>query len=188
MIPYTVERRADTRVNNVTLGIWLFLASEVMLFGALFSAYALLRVAAVSWPQGSDILNVPLGATNTVILLGMTTLAWRAPQKGGWGGRRLLTGSSLLAVLFLMTKGVEWWGEIVAGQLPSTSTFLAIYFTLTGLHALHVLCGVVANVWAITGVKRVGEPMTDGRLHALSLYWAFVDVVWMVIFVLLYLT
>jgi cytochrome c oxidase subunit III len=188
MIPYTVEARADTRVTNVTLGIWLFLASEVMLFGALFSAYALLRVAAASWPKGSDILNVPLGAANTILLLAMTTLAWRAARAGGRPGRRLLAGSSVLAVLFLATKSVEWSGELAAGLLPSTSTFLAIYFTLTGLHALHVLCGVGADVWAISGAGRVGEPMTDGRLHALSLYWAFVDVVWMAIFVLMYLT
>lgn len=188
MIPYTIERRADTRLTNVALGIWLFLASEVMLFGALFSAYALLRVAAAAWPKGSDILNVPLGATNTILLLAMTTLAWRASRAGGRAGRRLLAGSSVVALLFLATKSVEWWGELSAGLLPSTSTFLATYFTLTGLHALHVLCGVVANIWAITGVGRVGEPMTDGRLHALSLYWTFVDIVWMVIFVLMYLT
>ena len=69
MIPYTIERRADTGVTNVTLGIWLFLASEVMLFGALFSAYALLRVSAPIWPRGRDVLSVPLGAANTVVLL-----------------------------------------------------------------------------------------------------------------------
>ena len=65
MIPYTIERRADTGVNNVTLGIWLLLASEAMLFGALFSAYALLRTAATSWPDGRVVLNLPLGAANT---------------------------------------------------------------------------------------------------------------------------
>ena len=66
MIPYTVERRADTGVTNVTMGIWLFLASEVMLFGALFSSYALLRTAAPAWPHGREVLNLQLGLANTV--------------------------------------------------------------------------------------------------------------------------
>jgi cytochrome c oxidase subunit 3 len=67
MIPYTVERRVDTGVTNVTLGVWLFLASEVMLFGALFSAYALLRVSAVAWPHGRDVLSVDAGFINTAV-------------------------------------------------------------------------------------------------------------------------
>ena len=69
-IPYTVEERPDTGLYNAKLGIWLFLASEVMLFGALFSTYVLLRTGAESWPEGSSILNVPLATFNTLILIG----------------------------------------------------------------------------------------------------------------------
>jgi heme/copper-type cytochrome/quinol oxidase subunit 3 len=68
-IPYTVEERPDTGLTNGKLGIWLFLASEVMLFGALFSSYVLLRVSAPVWPHGSRILNVPLATLNTVVLI-----------------------------------------------------------------------------------------------------------------------
>jgi cytochrome c oxidase subunit III len=68
-IPYTVERRPDTGINNVLLGTWLFLASEVMLFGGLFSAYVLLRAGATAWPEGSSVSSVPLGALNTLVLL-----------------------------------------------------------------------------------------------------------------------
>ena len=68
-IPYTVSPRQDTGLHNAKLGIWLFLASEVMLFGALFSSYILLRVGATEWPQGADILNVPLATFNTVVLI-----------------------------------------------------------------------------------------------------------------------
>ena len=78
VIPYTVDRRADTGVSNVTMGIWLFLASEVMLFGGLFSAYALLRVSAMAWPNGRDVLSLAFGAMNTAILFVMTGLTWRA--------------------------------------------------------------------------------------------------------------
>jgi heme/copper-type cytochrome/quinol oxidase subunit 3 len=185
-IPYTIDRRADTGVTNVTMGIWLFLASEVMLFGALFSAYALLRVSAPAWPHGRDLLSLPLGAANTVVLFGMTGLMWRARGAAGRGARTWLVLSSLLALAFLAVKGIEWRGEIVNGLLPSTNTFLAMYFTLTGLHAMHVVCGLVANGWAMAW--RAGDAVAAGRIRALSLYWTFVDVIWVIILVLLYLT
>lgn len=188
MIPYTVERRADTGVNNVTLAIWLFIASEVMLFGALFSSYALLRISAPVWPHGFDVLGVWFGVANTVVLSIMTALMLRARSVGLPGARGLIAAASGLAVVFLVIKGVEWRGEIGDGLLPSVNTFFAMYFTLTGLHALHVIAGLVANAWALAGVTRVGDAMTAGRVRSLALYWAFVDVVWLVIFLLFYLT
>src|SRR3990167_5069720 len=69
VIPYTVKIRPDTGLFNAKLGIWLFLSSEVMLFGALFSSYILLRLGAIDWPQGSSILNVPIGTINTIVLI-----------------------------------------------------------------------------------------------------------------------
>jgi len=186
-IPYTIDVRADTRVSNVTMGIWLFLASEVMLFGAVFSSYALLRVSADAWPSGRTVLSLTLGGVNTVVLMAMTAMAWRARSMSAAAGSRWLMFSSLFAVAFLVIKGVEWRGEISHGLLPSVNTFFATYFLLTGLHGLHVIGGLIANVWAMTGVRRAGDAMTVGRIRALSLYWAFVDVVWLVIFVLMYL-
>jgi cytochrome c oxidase subunit III len=188
VIPYTTSPRADTGVSNVTLGIWLFLASEVMLFGALFSSYTLLRVSAPSWPSGSEVLNLALGVTNTVVLMLMTGAAWRAGSATWPSAHRLLVVCSVLAVVFLGVKSIEYAGEIRQGLVPSVNTFLATYFTLTGLHALHVIAGLVANVWALTGVRRVGMDMTTGRIRALALYWAFVDAVWVIIFILFYLS
>src|SRR5271165_2667734 len=80
-IPYIVKPREDTGLYNAKMGIWLFLASEVMLFGSLFSAYILLRVGSFSWPVQSDYLNVPIGAINSVILLSSSIFfifAWTA--------------------------------------------------------------------------------------------------------------
>lgn len=188
MIPYTTERRADTGVSNVTLGIWLFLASEVMLFGALFSSYALLRVAAPDWPSGRDVLDFGSGLRNTVILLFATTFIWRARRGEGAAARSALLAGIAGSVLFLISKGWEWQHELAAGLLPATSTFLATYYTLTGLHAAHVAGGLLANIWALVGIERVSDDMTAGRMHALALYWAFVDVVWLVIFVVMYLS
>jgi heme/copper-type cytochrome/quinol oxidase subunit 3 len=187
-IPYTTEPRADTGVTNVTLGIWLFLASEVMLFGAVFSAYALLRTAAVDWPSGREVLSLTLGGINTGALILATLFVWRARRVAGVMVRQNLATSVLFATVFLVVKALEYRGEIVAGLLPSTSTFLATYYVLTGLHAAHVIGGVIANVWTMLGIRRVGDAMTAGRTHALSLYWAFVDIVWLIILVLMYLS
>jgi heme/copper-type cytochrome/quinol oxidase subunit 3 len=186
MIPYTVDRRADTQVTNVTLGVWLFLASEVMLFGALFSSYALLRASAPDWPSGRDFLELPIGALNTVVLILLTSFVWRARTVAPQTSAKLLWLSSGLGVIFLVNKAIEYSSEIGQGLLPSTNLFLALYFTLTGFHALHVIGGLVANVWAATGRTRVGDAMTAGRVQALALYWVFVDVVWLIIFLLFY--
>ena len=186
MIPYTIDRRADTQVTNVTLGVWLFLASEAMLFGALFSSYALLRVSAPDWPSGSDLLELPLGVVNTIVLILLTSFVWRARKAAPESAVTLLWLSSALGVIFLANKAFEYSSEIGQGLLPSTNLFLALYFTLTGFHALHVIGGLAANVWAAMGRRRVGDAMTAGRVQALSLYWVFVDVVWLIIFLLFY--
>ncbi len=184
---YTTDRRVDRGVNNVTMGMWLFIASEVMLFGALFSAYALLSVSAVDWPSGRQFLSLPIGALNTVILIQVTAMAWQARRSPAVKARRLLMIGSALALAFLGLKSLEYVREFSAGLRPATNTFLAMYFTLTGLHALHVIAGIAANVWAITGATRVGEAMMAGRTRALALYWVFVDIVWLTIFGLMYL-
>lgn len=187
IIPYTTERRADTGVTNVTLGMWLFIASEVMLFGALFSAYALLRASADAWPSGRQILSLPIGMTNTIVMIVVTTLAWRARGAAPAAARRLIVLGSVLALVFLGLKSVEYAREIATGLVPRTSTFLAMYFTLTGLHALHVVAGIAANGWAIAGAARIGAAQMAGRIRALSLYWVFVDMIWLIIFGLMYL-
>jgi cytochrome c oxidase subunit 3 len=185
-IPYTIEPRGDTRVNNVTLGIWLFLASEVMLFGALFSAYALLRVAAPQWPRGATVLNVGAGLANTAVLVAGAFGVWRA--RAGGAARRWLWLGVAAAAVFLGVKGLEWAHEISLGLVPSTDTFLATYYTLTGLHAAHVAGGLVANLCVLAAARRAGDAMTANRIRALSLYWTFIDVVWLAILGTMYLS
>jgi heme/copper-type cytochrome/quinol oxidase subunit 3 len=188
MIPYTVERRADTNVTNVTMGLWLFLASEVMLFGALFSCYALLRTAAPAWPSGRDVLQWPLGLANTVVLIVATTLVWRARSSAAQRPTPWLAGAALVALGFLAIKALEYRTEIAAGLLPAHSTFLALYYTLTGIHALHVAGGIIALGWVMAGARRVTPALTAGRVSAMAMYWTFVDAVWVIIFLLLYLS
>lgn len=187
-IPYTVHRRPDTGVTNVMMGIWLFLASEVMLFGALFSAYALLRYAAPAWPSGRELLSLAHGTTNTALLIAMSALAWKARGASIDRARILLMFSTLCAIVFLGVKAAEYRGEVALGLVPALNTFLATYYTLTGLHAVHVVGGVIAAVWIMLGGRRAGTAVTGQRMHALALYWLFVDLVWLAIFVLMYLS
>ena len=109
-IPYTVEERPDSGLANGKLGIWLFLASEVMLFGALFSTYIILRVGATEWPHGE--LNVWLGMANTFILIGSSVtmvMAWASLKLNDWGKHRLyLILTFALAGIFLVNKYFEY--------------------------------------------------------------------------------
>lgn len=189
VIPYTAERRPDTGVSNGTLGIWLFLASEAMLFGALFSAYALLRVSATDWPaSGREILGTKSVVSMTLALFGITGMVWAASKpRAQRRSRQLpLLLSAGLAVCFLAFKTLDYYNKASLGLLPSSTMFLALYYTLTGFHALHVLGGLVANLWAARGVWTLDDAITSGRIKALALYWSFVDVIWLGILMAFY--
>ena len=179
--------RLDTGVTSATLAFWLFIASEVMLFGALFSSYALLRVSAADWPAAGTVLNLTLGSTNTVLLMVLTAVAIRAGRSRPSASRGLLIAMSALAMVFLAIKGLEYRAEWSLGQVPATSTFMAMYWTLTGVHALHVVGGILANLWVAMGARSINEAQSASRLKALSRYWVFVNVVWLIIFAGLYL-
>jgi len=193
-IPYTVEEREDTGLYNAKLGIWLFLSSEVMLFGALFSSYILLRVGALSWPLGSDLLNVPLGALNTIILISSSVtmvLSWVALKENKFEKFRLCLGLTiLLALAFMVVKGFEYNAKFSHGLYPKESTYFAMYFTLTGLHAIHVIGGVTVNLYLLfPGAKMwTTDPKRFiNRIEISGLYWHFVDLVWIFLFPVLYL-
>jgi cytochrome c oxidase subunit III len=193
-IPYTVKPREDTGLYNAKFGIWLFLASEVMLFGALFSTYVLLRIGAADWPVGSTILNVPLGAFNTAILIGSSVtmvLSWAALKEGAYGKFKVQLGLTiLLALIFLVVKGFEYQAKFAHHMVPATSTYLAIYFTLTGLHVLHIIGGVIINTyfWGPGAKMWQSDPQRfTNRIEVAGLYWHFVDLVWIFLFPVLYL-
>lgn len=193
-IPYTTEARPDTGVYNGKLGMWLFLASEVMLFGGLFSAYMFLRVGVVDWPRGSDLLDVDMAAINTVILVvsGITmAMSWASLKTGAPGKSRVyLALTILLGAAFLVIKGMEYNDKFSHDIYPATNTFYAIYFVLTGVHFLHIVGGLVVMTyhllfgWVIA--RRNPEQYTN-RIEVTGLYWHFVDLVWIVLFPTLYL-
>ena len=193
-IPYVVDERPDTGLNNVKLGIWLFLASEVMLFGGLFSSYILLRVNAVDWPFGADILSVPIGTFNTLVLIASSVtmvFCYAALKLDDLAGFKKYMGFTIgLSLLFLIVKAFEYYEHLAFGEVPATSTFLAIYFTLTGLHGLHIVGGVIVNSYFLgpgSAMWRTSKEQFINRIEAAGLYWHFVDLVWIFLFPVLYL-
>jgi cytochrome c oxidase subunit III len=191
-IPYTVEVRPDTGLQNGKLGIWLFLASEVMLFGALFSTYIILRSGSTEWPHGE--LNIWLGMINTFILIGSSVtmvMSWASLKLNDFKWHRYyLIATVVLAGIFLVNKYFEYADHFARGEGPAHNTFLAIYFTMTGLHGIHILGGMVVMGYLLgPGVKlyRKNPEQFTNRIEYTGLYWHFVDLVWIFLFPILYL-
>ena len=135
-IPFTVKNRPDTGLYNGKLGVWLFLASEVMLFGGLFSAYVFLRTGVDNWPVGAEILNVPLATLNTMFLITSSVtmvMSWASLKLNDFKKFKLYAGLTLLlACFFLVVKYFEYTAKFDHHLYPSTNKFLGIYFTMTG--------------------------------------------------------
>ena len=195
-IPYNVEERQDTGMFNAKLGIWLFLASEVMLFGGLFSAYVFLIMGDVTgaFISGSSELNIPLATFNTLVLISSSVtmiMSWVSLKLDEQKKFKIYLGTTLLlAGVFLVVKYFEYTAKFHHGIFPETSTFFAIYFTLTGLHMLHIIGGMIVIFYFLfPGSKMIrteSERFTN-RIEIVGLYWHFVDLVWIFLFPVLYL-
>ena len=196
-IPYIIEERPETGVNNSKLGIWVFLASEVMLFGGLFSAYVFLRMAAPvgEFAYWGSKLSIPMATVNTLVLISSSVtviMSWASLKMKDFEKYKMYMGLTLLcALIFLVIKYFEYTGKFHHGIYPSSSTFMAIYFTLTGLHGLHIIGGmiVMGYFWLPAGNKMWhSEPdHFTNRIEVAGLYWHFVDLVWIFLFPVLYL-
>ncbi len=201
LLPYTVEPHPVTGVYSGKLGTWLFLASEVMLFGGLFSAYVLLKVGApaegpAAWPaHGATELSWKIGAFNTLVLIVSSVtmvMAWAALKGGDLGkGRMYLAVTIALALLFIVIKLLlEYIPKYQHGLTPDHNNFYALYFTMTGLHALHIIGGVVViGYFLLFGHKLwfTNPEYYTNRIECTGLYWHFVDLVWIFLFPVMYL-
>ena len=194
MIRYISKPHPITGVTNSKLGVWCFLASEVMLFGGLFSAYLMLRVGSDSWPHGWELLNVKLATMNTLFLITSSVtmvMSWASLALKDFKKYRLYMALTiLLGIGFLIVKGFEYAHKFENHHFPSTDNFYAIYFTLTGLHGLHVLGGILVNAYFLlpgSGLWKKDPDQFMGRIEAAGLYWHFVDLVWIFLFPVLYL-
>ncbi|SVA27705.1 uncharacterized protein METZ01_LOCUS80559 [marine metagenome] len=191
-IPYTVEARPDTGLYNAKMGIWLFLASEVMLFGALFSTYVILRTGNPDWVQHP--MNVSLATLNTMILITSSVtviMSWASLRLKDFAKFRIYFLSTLLlAGGFMVVKGIEYNQEFSQGLFPWSDNYMGIYFTLTGLHGLHVVGGMVVIAYLLGPGAKMWETAPEqyvNRIESVGLYWHFVDLVWIFLFPSLYL-
>lgn len=182
----------NTGVPNGKLGVWLFLASEVMLFATLFTSYIVLRTASPAWPRGWEVLNVPLATINTLVLITSSVtmvLAYaKAHERDAAGFRFYQAVTIVLGFAFLVIKGFEYAAHFRAHEFPSTNLFNAVYFTTTGLHGIHVIGGIIFNGVLLARQKVDWDsPLFVGRIECAGLYWHFVDIVWIFLFPALYL-
>ncbi len=194
LIPYVDHEHPVTGVTNAKFGIWLFLASEVMLFGALFSTFIILRTGATVWPHGYEVLNIPMGALNTVLLITSSVtivMSWASLKLKEFGKYKLYMGLTVvLSCVFLVVKYFEYQAKFHHGYYPATNTYFAIYFTMTGLHAIHIIGGIIVNAYLLGPGSKMWHTEPErftGRIEVAGLYWHFVDLVWIFLFPLLYL-
>jgi heme/copper-type cytochrome/quinol oxidase subunit 3 len=171
--------------------MWLFLASEVMFFTGLIVAYVVLRFNSATWPVVADVLNVPLVAANTFILivssvtmvLALDAYERREVQRG----RYFLIATMVLGIIFLSIQAIEWNELLHEGIEPATNLFGATFYTLTGFHGAHVTGGVFWILGVTIAAFRghyVDKPL---GIEVLGLYWHFVDLVWIILFTIVYL-
>ena len=165
-----------------------------MLFGSLFASQVLLRVGAPAWPDQSSVLDLRLATWNTVILIASSVtmvLAWAALKGNRFPRFRLCMGLTLLGgALFLAIKAFEYGDKLAHGLVPATSNFLALYFVMTGFHAIHVIGGMVVNAYLwLPGSRmwRTDPARFTNRVEIAGVYWHFVDLVWIFLFPVLYL-
>ena len=193
-IPYNEKLRPDTGLYNAKLGIWLFLASEVMLFGGLFSAYILLRAGTPFFMSNQSALNVPLATLNTAVLITSSVtmvMAWVSLKSNDLKKYKMYMMITLLcSFIFLIVKYFEYSAKFNHHLYPSTDNFLGIYFTMTGLHGLHIIGGMAVMLYLVgPGIKMwdTNKERFTNRTEVIGLYWHFVDLVWIFLFPSLYL-
>jgi heme/copper-type cytochrome/quinol oxidase subunit 3 len=179
-------------ITTTKFAWWLFLASEVMFFAGLIAAYIVLRAGSPSWPIVAEELNVPLVAGNTFILIVSSVTmvqAYAGIQSGNQAQlRNMLLATTALGLIFLGIQGYEWSSLLSEGTTAQNSLFGGSFYTLTGFHGLHVTGGVVGLI--LVTLKAVRGGYTQARhdgIELMGLYWHFVDVVWIILFTIVYL-
>jgi len=175
------------------LGVWIFIMSEILIFGSLIVAYVFVRFSSSSWPVATQVHNVMLGLTNTIVLLTSSLamiFALVSIRVGNIKGLKIGLFSTFgLGVAFLVIKlGIEWPAYYRNGFTISSGLPGSTYFVLTGLHAAHVVGGLVGVGYLIVRTYQGGFTKTNhAAVENLGLYWHFVDIVWMFLFPLFYL-
>jgi cytochrome c oxidase subunit 3 len=195
----------DQQSSTETLGMWVFLMTEAMLFGGLFAGYTVYRlIYPDGWAEGSQRLNVLIGGLNTVMLLLSSVTMALAVQDARVGNRRWLVRNLLitaaLGMVFISLKGVEYYQHFQERMVPAidfayqganaraVELFFYFYFAMTGVHAVHLTIGVLVVLVTVYLTWRGAlPPERSSRVAAVGLYWHFVDLIWIFLLPLLYL-
>lgn len=187
--------------EGVSLGMWFFLASEVLFFAALFCSYAIYRsFNAEAFQIAGAHTKAVYGSINTALLL-TSSLTMTIALRAATAHRRRLTQRFLgvtaaLGIAFLITKGLEYRGDIeehlVPGagfplSPPATQIFWGLYWVMTGIHAIHLTAGVAIVIAVMTLFARRSIPVQGSTMEGVAIYWHFVDSVWIFLYPLIYL-
>jgi cytochrome c oxidase subunit 3/cytochrome o ubiquinol oxidase subunit 3 len=182
----------STGLSNEKLAMWTFLGSECLLFGALISTYLLYRGKSVSGPTPHDIYDIPYTSVSSFVLLMSSltmVLALAAIQRGDHRRLRVwLLATALLGATFISGQVYEFTSFIREGLTLKTNVFGSSFFVLTGFHGVHVTLGIVMllSLWSMSMRGKLPTEKSE-VVEIAGLYWHFVDVVWIVIFTVVYL-
>ena len=178
--------------NGTALGFWLYLMSDCLIFSALFATYGVLGRNYAAGPTGADLFDLPLVAMNTAFLLlasitfGFAMLKKQQSKVNATLGWLAVTG--VLGLCFLALEIYEFQHLIHQGAGPGRSAFLSSFFTLVGTHGLHVTFGLIWLVVLMLQIKKHGLTRENNRrLMCLSMFWHFLDVIWIGVFTFVYL-
>ena len=178
--------------NGTSLGFWLYLMSDCLIFAALFATYGVLGRSYAAGPSGKDLFDLTLVAINTAFLL-MSSItfgfAMLQKQKKNVNGTLLwLAVTGLLGAAFLAVELYEFYHLIHVGATPQSSAFLSSFFTLVGTHGIHVSFGLIWLITLMIQSKKHGLINENvRRVNCLSMFWHFLDVVWIGVFTFVYL-
>lgn len=187
------EREPGAGVYNEKLGMWVFLGSEIMFFTALIGAYIILRVAHPdAWKPPGEVLNVPLTAINTFLLICSSVTmvkAFAAVQDGNLKGlQQWLVATVLIGAGFVGVQIYEYYHLMGQGFVASEGLYGSTFYTMTGFHGFHVTVGVICLIFVTWKAFRGKYTPADHRgVEVVGLYWHFVDLVWIILFTIVYL-
>ena len=187
------DREIGAGVYNEKVGRWVFLASEVMFFTALIGTYIILRFSRPeAWAAPGVVLNVPVTAVNTFLLICSSVTmvkAFAAAQDGDQAKLRLwLVATTLIGASFVGVQAYEYTELVHKGFVPGEGLYGSTFYTMTGFHGFHVTMGVICLLYVTLKAFRGKYTATDHRgVEVIGLYWHFVDLVWIILFTIVYL-
>jgi cytochrome c oxidase subunit 3/cytochrome o ubiquinol oxidase subunit 3 len=187
------EHHTSTGLDNVKIAMWAFLGSECLFFGSLISTYLLYRNRIVAGPTPSEIYDIPYTSVSSFVLLMSSltmVLALASIQRGDHRGLRTwLLATATLGMVFIGGQIYEFTTFVEEGLKLSTSTFGSAFFVMTGFHGAHVTVGIfmLLGLFGMSAFGRLDAIEGPRKVELVGLYWHFVDIVWIVIFTVVYL-